>query len=341
MPLTVAPLDEHHLPALASLLAARHRLDRSRQPALSLHYESTQVAQTIVQATLTADRTSGVVALRDDQVVGYLIGTRLLIGPTTPAALLYRPRSIRIGYGGHAVTPDQARTIYQMLYAAAAAAWVTAGFFAHYISLPATDLVATAAWFALGFGQQQVCGIRAPLPLVPAPANPLAGMTVRRAGPSDRAEVAHLVDVAARHHAEAPTYYPYLPEAVPAFTDQIIDLFEVEQAPIWLALHENRAVGLMVAHPVDNHLAAPEAGLHIELVAIQPALQGRGIGTALLNNLLTHAAETGHRWCSVCWETANLIADGFWSRAGFQPVSARLYRRVDERVVWADGRRRG
>src|SRR5262245_14276289 len=154
---TIEPLAEDHLDGAAVLLAARHAAARRAEPALDPRYEEPEGARAEIAALLGRDGASGVVALRDDEVTGYLVGV--------PLDAMWGP-NMWVESAGHAAsTPELVRD----LYGAAAAAWVADGRTSHYAMVPATDPELVDAWFRLGFGHQHVHAIGAPLDVAPAP----------------------------------------------------------------------------------------------------------------------------------------------------------------------------
>jgi len=153
---TFEPLAEEHLDGAAVLLAARHAASRRIEPALDPRYEEPELARAEIAPILARDGASGVVALRDGDVAGYLLGV--------PLDVIWGP-NMWVEPAGHAVsTPELVRD----LYGAAAAAWVAEGNTSHYAVVPAADPELVDAWFRLGFGHQHVHAIGEPLDEAPA-----------------------------------------------------------------------------------------------------------------------------------------------------------------------------
>ncbi|MEO7003221.1 MAG: GNAT family N-acetyltransferase, partial [Ktedonobacterales bacterium] len=65
--------------------------------------------------------------------------------------------------------------------------------------------------------------------------------------------------------------------------------------------------------------------------------RGRGIGRLLTRHGLAWATNADYEVCLTDWRTTNLLASRFWPRRGFRPAVVRLVRRLDERIVWAQG----
>jgi len=105
MSLAVVPFTDEHLAGAAALLAARHRADRARVPALPARFEQVEVARGVVETTVGWPRTAAVAALRDGRVVGFLAGAVLLPRPTSRNARFLQPRCAFVSHGGHAADP--------------------------------------------------------------------------------------------------------------------------------------------------------------------------------------------------------------------------------------------
>ena len=146
--LDLRPFGDEHLDAAGRLLAERHRRHREAEPLLPPAFEDPAAARTAVEEAWRADGASGVVALLDGDVAGYLVGA-----PRAPA---WGP-NVWVETAGHAV--DEAETLRD-LYGAAAARWVEAGATRHYALVPAFDAALVDAWFRISFGHQHSLAIR-------------------------------------------------------------------------------------------------------------------------------------------------------------------------------------
>ena len=127
-------------------------------------------AQERVAAAFAADNASGAVAVRDGNLVGFLLGA-------PKASTVWGP-NLWVESAGQALADDEPAEAVRDLYAAAATRWVEEGRTAQYVVAPAVDDALLDAWYRLGFGHQQTHAARAPMttpPRVPE------GLTIRRA----------------------------------------------------------------------------------------------------------------------------------------------------------------
>lgn len=74
--LEIRAFAEDYLSAAGSLLAARHREHRAAEPLLSERFEDPEATRGEVASLWAEEHASGAVALREGQVVGFLVGTR-------------------------------------------------------------------------------------------------------------------------------------------------------------------------------------------------------------------------------------------------------------------------
>jgi mycothiol synthase len=120
---------------------------------------------------------------------------------------------------------------------------------------------------------------------VPArPAVP-AGYALRSVDVIRDASAMHAVDVAS--FAPAPDYEP---ESLAEFTEEHLKAHDFDAGLSGVASHDGRIVGFLLAGP------RPEEGVgYVHILAVSPAHQDRGVGTALLLNAFAAFAEAGLR----------------------------------------------
>jgi hypothetical protein len=102
-----------------------------------------------------ADELVGVAALRDGQLIGYLLGGLLAVPTTAWDAAFVRLGALDVPMLGHCVASEEGAGLYHQLYAALAPDWVAMALRAHYVTVPGHDQAVLDAWFALGFGRAE------------------------------------------------------------------------------------------------------------------------------------------------------------------------------------------
>ena len=115
--ISIQPLDADSdaLDGAARLLADRHRAHREVDPELDARFEDPAWTRPEIESILAQDRADGAVAVRGDELVGYVIGA--------PRGERWGPNMWVEGAGHAASEPDVIRDLYGFL----ASRWVEAG----------------------------------------------------------------------------------------------------------------------------------------------------------------------------------------------------------------------
>ena len=341
MHIDIVPFRDTHIEEAAALLALRHQVDRVQEPALPERFSQAEIARAAVEATLSKQGASGVVALYEGRMIGYLIGV--------PRIDLTWGRSVWVELAGHAIDRTYSAEVYRDLYAALSPSWVAHGCFAHYALIPASDQPALDAWFALSFGKEQAHGIReTDGASALAPPNDLS-LEIRRAGPADNDASLELDYIIPHHQSRGPVYAPFWFDQYAPFEDkeamrqESLEILQDESAKVWLALRNGRIVGFQLFMPAFPHydrvdsLMIPDQCSFLAVAATREEEQGRGVGRALTAHGLAASHADGYPYCLTDWRVTNLLSSRFWPRQGFRPVAYRLSRRLDERIAWSHG----
>ena len=141
-----------------------------------------------------------------------------------------------------------------------------------------------------------------------------------------------------REQASPPSWSPMLPERIePNRADWIEELTLGD--PIWIAedAASHEPLGVSVSYPLDPDLDIPEENIKLAATATFPAARRRGVGRALLRQVLAEGARRGAPWCVTDWRTSSLLASRAWTGLGFLRTRLRMERVIDQRVAWADG----
>jgi GNAT superfamily N-acetyltransferase len=252
-----------------------------------------------------------------------------------------RGRCAWVRLAGHALAEGVDAELYRDLYARLATGWVAQGYFDHYALVPATDRAALDAWFALSFGSEHAHGLRAlAVPKEEDDVRPVPGLEIRRATSYDRETLADVSQWLRRYQAGPPIWGAALPEDISQIEAGYANMAGDETATVWLAFLDGQIVGFQAYFSAeisdDTPLVPPEC-VDLSVAATHPDQRGRGVGSALTRVGLTDAAARGYTACVVDWRVTNLMSSRFWPRRGFQPAVYRLVRRVDPRIVWAQG----
>jgi GNAT superfamily N-acetyltransferase len=305
---------EDDLGDAGTLLAGRHAAHRRREPLLDKRFEAPDAALAEIAARWENDA-SGAVALRSGRLVGYLLGA-----PRSGDA--WGP-NVWVEAAGYAVEePETVRDLYGL----AAQRWFDDGLTAHYALVPAD---APDPWYRLGFGQQQVHGVRPTSP-EPLSAN---GFTIREPTPADLDALAALEVVVPEHQSRAPVFSARKPPAPEDARDEWVEVLADPAYTTFVAERDGEVVGTAVgcaATESGHHsgLARPDGAAFLAFAAVRPETRGLGIGGALGRAVLGWAAESGYPSIVTDWRATNLLSSRTWPRLGFRPAFHRLHRLV-------------
>ena len=308
----IHPLEDEHLADAARLLADRHERHRKSEPLLP----DVSDFRPQLERDLAHELASGVVALRGEELVAYLIGR------VEEDGLLGDRRAI-VDFAGYAAAPNETEAVRD-LYAALAARWVAAGATRHLAVVPASDEALTDPWLRLAFGVQFVWAVRETAPMKPVQ----AGVEIRKGTPDDLELVARLDRSLYEHQAGSPSF-----SGVPTPTDEE---FRADWSDLWddpelythfVAERAGRPLGHLVLYrrPTGD-LRVPEDNIDLSHAATLPAGRRSGVSLALTGHALTWAHEHGFRSMTTDWRSVNLLSSRHWPRRGFRPTHYRLYR---------------
>jgi GNAT superfamily N-acetyltransferase len=308
----VVPLGDEHLPAAARLLGERHARHREAEPLLP----EIDDFRGQIERDLDHEGASGVVALRGDEPVAYLIG-RLEDDPAI------EERRGFVDFAGCAASEPEA---VRDLYAALAPRWVAAGCPRHAATIPATDEALIDAWLRLAFGVQFMWAVRETAALKPVAAD----VEIRDGTPDDLDDVAGFDRGLMELQAGSPSFSGYAVPDLDELREEWSDTWDdPELFRHFVAERDGRPVGhaLLYNRPAGD-LRVPAKNIDLAHAFTIPDARGSGVGLALIAHVLSWAHEQGYRSMTTDWRAVNLLSSRFWPRRGFRPQYFRLYRRV-------------
>ena len=317
----VRPLVPADVDAASVLLAERHRRHRAAEPLLDPAYEDPAAARREIEAALAIEGANGWVAVRDDEVVGYVVGY-------AKDPQVWGP-NVWIESAGHAATEP---AVVRALYAVAADSWVAEGRTNHHVLVPATDAALVDAWFSLDFGQQHLHAVRE-LPPPGYGATPSSELIVRRARREDLDALAELENVLPDHMRGAPVFSKLESRPVDEIRAELeSDLVDPTYTYL-VAEHDGVVVGSAIACSLE--VSSGNAGLNrptnagfLGYAAVLPTARGLGAGKALGETVIAWARDQGFASVATDWRSANIEADRAWRGLGFRPTFRRLHRAI-------------
>jgi GNAT superfamily N-acetyltransferase len=306
---------EDHIGAAGSLLAARHREHRAIEPLLSESFEDAGATRREVASLWAQEHASGAVALREGQVVGFLLGTRK--DDQTWGA------NVWVEAAGYAVVEPE---LIRDLYAVSSQRWVDEGRMRHYALVPRLD-DEVGAWFRLSFGAQQAHGIKEVDVLAWPPGT-------RRAEPNDLEALIELAPLVSDHHGIAPVFSGIdWDEDADELRAMLAACIANDEVGELVYERDGRVVAGFELFPVEEvsmhrGLAQPDGAACIGWAASLPDVRGSGAGVALTGAAFAWAREQGYAKVVTDWRETNLLSSRFWPARGFRRSFLRLYRSI-------------
>jgi GNAT superfamily N-acetyltransferase len=234
---------------------------------------------------------------------------------------------------GHAILQGESTEVYREMYARLAPELLRAGIFDHQVEIPASDRLASDAWFSLSFGQRMHIATRALDPVKGV----RRGFDVRLAGPSDLDEVFELFYGLCRYNTTSPMFWPNVFDVAAWRRETEADLANPAYA-VWTAYDRGRAEAVMFIRPtIQNFLDRPERTAHVAIAFARKDARHGGIGSVVLEHCVSWARENGFQRIALDYLTFNLTGARFWEGHGFRPTATILQRLLDSRLAWADG----
>jgi ribosomal protein S18 acetylase RimI-like enzyme len=296
------PFADEHLPGAAVVLERAHLRHREAEPLLA-----GSDARTAVERAWGREGTSGVAAVEDGEVAGYLVGREL--------EDRHWARHVWVDRAGYAADDPE---LVRDLFAAAAEDWWHAGvrrYFANVPSLPER----LDPWLRLGFAFMHQHAIRE----TGAEAALPDGLAIRRGGPDDL-ETAMSID---RQIAETQLRSPSFAAVAPGSNrDDWVETLEDPDVALFVAERNGRAVGHATLYAADPDLGTPRDAVYLASTATLAEARGTGAGLALTQHALAWAREAGYGSMWTNWRVTNLLASRFWPARGFRPTYVRLHR---------------
>jgi hypothetical protein len=140
-------LDEKFFPQMAELLALRHTAERSKYSFLPEKFENPEETEKILRAEIVKPFMNGIVALRDEKVIGYMLYEF--------KENAQKGRHIYINYPSVATDATAHPRLVRLMYAEAGAEWVKHGYFQHLIFAPLGNEKQINEWLEQGFHFEQ------------------------------------------------------------------------------------------------------------------------------------------------------------------------------------------
>jgi len=329
--LEIVPFETFMLDEASVLLAEQQQINRMSSPLLPNAYEEPSKAATVLEAVWKSSGATGVAALHNQKLIGYLIGN---VGINS-----IRGRHAWIHPAGAALNKEGDPEIFRDMYAVLGDIWVRNGIFDHFLLLPGIGHTQLDPWLRVGFGFEQTHALLDLKQIRHDTYKRNAELSIRKARPEDRDILRSFSTVIPLAHAGQPVWGVALPEDMPEVRDGYGEILDDPSFITWLAFQNDTPVGMQAYRLLteeQQNLLLPEKTIRLTVGSTVTEARGQGVSTTLLATGLQYAIEQGYHYCETDWRTTHLLSSRYWPKQGFQPVAQRLVRKVDPRIVWAN-----
>lgn len=328
------PFKREYLPEAARLLSERHLIERKFFPGLSAKFENYRFSLKVLDAIWNKNYTEGIAAFRAGKLIGYIIGH-------VNTESIYFGRHTWVDYAGLALERTENPEFYRYLYAKLAEKWIEYGCFNHFVVIPAGNSQVIDSWLKAGFAYQQVHGLYdlSKLKLNNNNDND-NNIKIRLATYSDIEDIMRISSLTLKYQTKAPVWAIGLPEEIEELEEGYAELIEDDDSDLWLAFKDNKLVGFQCFRKLktdETNMMFPESSIEIVAAGTIAEKRNQGIGSFLTEKGLTHAKKNGIKYCITDWRITNLLSSKYWPQKGFLPFAYRLTRKVDPRIIWANG----
>ncbi len=272
---------------------------------------------------LARDRAEGAIAVRGDDVVGYVIGA--------PRGERWGPNMWVEGAGHAASEPEVIRDLYGYL----ARPWVEAGVVRHSVIVPASDASAPRC---LVPAQVSVSSTRTGSAVLPRSATWSRRRTASSSAAPNAADIPVLGSCRSRPSPSTRSRSPVFSMIeLPTLEAEIAEWEEGFDDPAYADVRRRdrpgRVVGAAIGCSIDvssehRGIVRPANAGFLGFAAVLPEARGLGAGRALGEAVLVWARDAGYPTVVTDWRETNLLSSRAWPRLGFRPIFRRLHRAI-------------
>lgn len=311
------------------ILACRHKNERKVFKNLKKEFESNLYTEKALKKLLKNDYVMGICAFKDNVLVGFLISYIMIDNVLG--------RSAHIDYEGLGILDTESGELYRNLYCEISKKWLANGVFSHYVEVPAGNKETIEAWLKLSFSFQQVYGINT---LSKKEIENPNNISIKVGCKDDAQRLSKLSNLIYLHQAESPVYAAALPERICELKQGYKELLSDEGSMTLLAYDGDNLVGFQTASYEQNEFSMkdPEKSFELLISGVVEKYRHNRIGHLLTSSMFNQTLELGYKNVIVDWRITNLASSNFWPKYGFVPIAYRMFREVDSRVLWSNGK---
>ncbi len=307
-----------HVSALSQLFLERQILEKEIFPFLNNERLQIEHIESIFMNLFLQNQILGVCVFQGDTMMGYLFAQ---VMESSKGHMAWVP------YEGLALKQDKSLELIRLLYTKASELWVNASCLIHSTLVPLGNSVYLEAFIRLSFAIEHVHGV---LDLHEyQPYSIQNSVLIRKATREDQEALGKLSGVVARYQNNAPVYLSISDEQLLKRKQAFEALVDEEDVDVFVAQEYQTIVGFSILEASTPSLMTPDQSIELVLSGVTPQTRGQGIGKMLLNQSVLECQNRHLRYLITDWKITNLVASQFWPKAGFQPITYRLTRRID------------
>lgn len=271
-----------------------------------------------------AENGLGMVAIRNDEVIGYLCYYEPWDNAFKTSA-----RGTFSPLHAHGSIAKDRDIIYRFLYQAAANHLVNQGITYHGISLFSHDEQAKHALFTCGFGLRCIDSIRL---MNPIPLKKDTNIQIRRLGHNEAISIRSLREQLSNHLSKSPCFIYTSKDDYKNW----ISRAEQRNSIIYAAYDMDRAIAFVeVKLGGENFITDRKDMMNICGAYCLDEYRGEEIVQNILNRMIDDLKNDGYQLLGVDYESLNSTAYKFWNKH-FIPYTNSVTRRIDEGILKED-----
>lgn len=320
----IEKLNKHHIEDAAKIVADNYQRELKYVPFLPNNDFYNYFHHSISEMVKS---NYGVAAIQNSKLVGFLSGICI-------NAHKGLNRGILCPIHAHGAAGDK-KDIYQRMYESISEIWVRNGCLTHSISVFAHEKETIDTWFHLGFGNRCVDAMR--------PLTEVSGMKpipyqIRLATESDAESLLPLAVEDHLYFSRAPLFMPVMDKMT---IDDVKEDLTSKDRFTWIAFHNEKPVARMSIRRGGANYPFVAEDIKTMNVCAAYALEevrGTGVSAVMLNIIVQWVRSNGYERLGVDYESFNRNGSRFWEKH-FTPFAYCMFRRLDERIIWANSDR--
>jgi len=249
-----------------------------------------------------------------------------LLGFSDIPTLKGKERGSYIPPWGHYISNNDFHTFFK-LYSQLAKDWLKTDNFTHIITYLPSNTLLQENLYILGFGLLVIDAFRS---LAPIPSPPLELKFLLRSMTSDDFQIFNQIEQDFCSYMQSSPTFLY---TSPSNCKSPLSEFIADDRCTFVVEYQGTLVAAIrgVLGTSNFDLLSQPRSIGINYAYTDPKFRGFGLGTHLVNEVLKYGQDNQASYCTVDFESANLLANRFWLKY-FTPIGYSSIRKIDNRL---------